>query len=156
MTYRFEPMTTAAAEEIKNWRYEPPFDFYDLDADQDDLAEFMDERSWPDTFYAVHDECDSLAGFFVFQRKGTVADISLGLRPDLTGDGAGRQFVEAGLDFGAKTLGITSYCLEVAEFNARAVSLYRRVGFSETRRFLQETNGGKFDFIRMVRPAPSD
>ncbi|MFC1525590.1 GNAT family N-acetyltransferase [Candidatus Latescibacterota bacterium] len=156
MPYRFEPMTAAAAEKIKSWRYEPPFDFYDLDANPDDLAEFMDERNWPDTFYAVHDEWGSLAGFFVFERKGAAADIGLGLRPDLTGDGAGRRFVEAGLAFGTESLGITSYRLEVARFNTRAISVYRRVGFTETTRFVQETNGGRYDFIRMERPAPSD
>jgi [ribosomal protein S18]-alanine N-acetyltransferase len=39
---RITPLSQADAEAIAGWRYEPPYDFYDTDADQRDLAELLD------------------------------------------------------------------------------------------------------------------
>lgn len=148
--YRFERMTEHRAREIaERWRYWPPFDFYDADADTEDLAELLDPAEWPEVFEACL-AGDALVGFFSASVSGSVAEIGLGLRPDLTGQGRGRRFVEAVLgrlkelrpDLAAVTLG-------VAAFNERAIRTYKACGFTVVGEHLQRTNGSEFPFIDM-------
>ena len=154
MELNLQTMTLAAANAIRSWRYPPPYDFYDLDADPDDLAEFFDDREWPGAYYAALDHFGDLVGFFIFDRKGRTATVGLGMRPDLTGRGLGTQFVAAGLEYGAQELGIESYIVEVATFNHRAINVYRRLRFRPREEFQQSTNGGGVhSFVRMVGPA---
>lgn len=143
-------MDPPAAQAIKSWRYPAPYDFYDLDADPEDMAEFMDARNWPGAYYAVYNQLGELVGFFTFQVEGRTAAVGLGMRPDLTGRGLGAQFVGAGLEYGAQLLGIDRYVVSVAAFNERAVSVYRRLGFRIQEEFEQRTNGGIHSFLRMA------
>lgn len=92
-----------------------------------------------------------LAGFLMVKLTGRVAEIGLGLRPDLTGHGLGESFVCACLRFAAAALGVQSYTLAVAAFNRRAITVYERAGFEEVERFEHVTNGGHHAFIRMAR-----
>ena len=146
-------MTQSAAQAIRAWRYPAPYDFYDLDADADDLAEFMDQRNWPGTYFTAHDPEGDLIGFFICDRQGTSATVGVGLRPDLTGIGLGTLFVASVLDYGARDLGIEDYSLEVAAFNERAITVYRRLRFRTDEEFVQQTNGGEYRFLRMRGPA---
>lgn len=146
-------MTVAACDEIRSWRHPAPYDFYDLDADLDDLAEFLDEQRWPEAYFSVHADDWDLVGNVVYDRKGSSATIGLGMRPDLTGKGLGTAFVAAGLEFGVERWGIDRYELAVAEFNQRAINVYQRVGFKVVEKFQQDTNGGTFPFLRMSAPA---
>ena len=154
MNLSFRQMTQVDADAIRAWRYPDPYSFYDLDADPDDLAEFMNPDNWPDTYFSAFDQDDGLVGNVVFQTKSSVlANVGLGMRPGLTGRGLGTGFVAAALDFGAERFGIQEYCLEVAAFNVRAINVYRRLRFRVHEEFLQETNGGKHPFLRMRAPA---
>jgi ribosomal-protein-alanine N-acetyltransferase len=144
-----KPMTSDAVSAIADWRYDPPYDFYDLDADPDDLAEFLDPETWHSRFAAF--DGDDLVGFFTFNPSGDDLVIGLGLRPDRTGRGLGHSFVQAGLEFAVAHYSPTRIVLAVAEFNHRARRLYAKLGFSETRTFEQATNGGTYPFIEMVR-----
>jgi [ribosomal protein S18]-alanine N-acetyltransferase len=87
----------------------------------------------------------------VFKLTGGVAEIGLGLRPDLTGRGLGRAFVEAGARYAVSVLGATELALGVAAFNRRAITVYERAGFRAVRRYRHETNGGIHDFVWMTR-----
>ena len=89
-------------------------------------------------------------GFFAFQNSDGVVDFGLGLHPDLTGKGLGANFVRAGLDFVQSQFSLKSIQLRVAAFNRRAIKVYQRVGFREIERFMNQTNGGMFKFVRMV------
>ena len=149
MHYRFRPMTPSACQAISAWRYAAPYDFYDLDADAEDLAAFCDEQNWPGTHFSVHDAGGDLVGYFTYERKNACAVIGLAMRPDLTGQGLGTTFVAAGLGHGAEHLDIDQCELRVAEFNTRAVNVYRRLGFRITEKYLQATNGGTHPFLRM-------
>ena len=143
------PMTAGDAQAIAAWRYPEPYSFYDWDQDPDDLAELLDPSEWGRRYFAA-DDCEGLAGFFVFKLAGGVAEIGLGLRADLTGRGLGCPFLQAGMDFAATELGVESYALAVAAFNERAIAVYRRAGFREVRRYDHATNGGVHEFVRMV------
>ena len=45
MGYMFTVMSQAEAEEIAyNWHYEGEYSFYDIEADEEDLAEFLEDE----------------------------------------------------------------------------------------------------------------
>ena len=147
-------MSQADAEAIAGWHYSEPFSFYDWAADPMDLAELLDPKARGDRYFGVEDEDGSLVGFFHFKTPDAPSlEIGLGLRPDRTGQGLGKSFVEAGLDFGREHFSPREFTLSVASFNRRAISVYERVGFSAVRVFLHWTNGAEWEFIEMKRPA---
>ena len=147
------PMTQEDAEVIAGWRYEPPYDFYDADADHRDLAELLDPAQRGDRYFSARDAEDSLVGYFGFSRRDEVVGIGVGLRPDLTGRGLGQSFLEAGLAFARERFAPRSFKLAVATFNTRAIAVYERAGFVITRSFEHQTNGDLFSFVEMERPA---
>ena len=149
MQFRIEPLTQSDAEKIALWHYEGEYAFYDAEADPDDLAELLDPARRGESMFAVRDGARELVGFFAFQNSDGVVDFGLGLHPDLTGKGLGANFVRAGLDFVQSQFSLKSIQLRVAAFNRRAIKVYQRVGFREIERFMNQTNGGEFNFIRM-------
>jgi ribosomal-protein-alanine N-acetyltransferase len=138
--------------EIAAWHYEEPYSFYDWTADTDDLALLLSEEIRGNRFFSAFDEEDVLVGFFEFRMEGADLVIGLGLRPDLTGCGLGRGFAEAGIEFGRRRFHPERIRLSVAAFNARAIRVYERSGFTYTRTFDHETNGGVHSFVEMTRP----
>jgi len=154
MTFRFRSMSQADAEAIADWHYPEPFSFYNWAADPNDLAELLDPTVRDNGYFAVEDEDGSLIGFFHFKTPhGTRLELGLGLHPGRTGQGLGKSFVEAGLDFGRKRFAPREFTLSVASFNRRAIRVYERVGFSAVRVFSHWTNGAEWEFIEMERPA---
>ena len=114
MSFIFRPRAGEDACQITSWHYPPTYDFYDLDQDPEDLAEFLNHATWK---------------------------------------GLGLTFINAGLAFGQEHFSARMWSLRVATFNIRAVRLYTHAGFTPLSTFLQHTNGGEYDFLRMVRPA---
>jgi [ribosomal protein S18]-alanine N-acetyltransferase len=149
------PMNTADATDVSIWRYEGAYAFYNLDADPDDYAEFHDPTGWGVRYFAAHDERGDLIGMFYFLMSdlcGTLT-IGLGLRPDLTGQGLGLAYLNAGLDWAEERFAPRRVILTVAAFNTRAIRVYERAGFRTTREFIHHTNGDDWDFIEMERAA---
>jgi [ribosomal protein S18]-alanine N-acetyltransferase len=152
LEFAIRPMTAADAHGIATWRYPGEYSFYDADADPDDLAELLDPAEWGQRYFAADELAGhTLAGLLVVKLTGPVAEIGLGLRPDLTGRGLGESFLRACLHFASVALGAQSYTLAVAAFNRRAITVYQRAGFQEVDRFEHLTNGGQHTFIRMAR-----
>ena len=143
-------MTAADAEAVAAWRYPGPYAFYEWTRDPGDLAELLDPSEWGRRYFAA-DAGGRLAGFFVFKVQDAVVDIGLGLRPDLTGQGHGRAFLEAGLRFAAARFGARRYTLAVAAFNQRAITVYERAGFVARERYTHHTNGADHEFVAMAR-----
>src|SRR5688572_17673230 len=140
-------MLQAHAEAIATWRYEPPYSFYDADADADDLALLLDADTRRGRYFAAFGENAALVGFFEFKTDGDEVVIGLGLRPDLTGRGLGLAFVEAGLDFARERFEPTGFRLSVAAFNERAIRVYERAGFVRGRTYDHETAGSVHPFV---------
>ena len=151
MKFEFRPMDENRARAVAGWHYEGIYAFYDMEQDAADLEELLDPRSWIDHYYAVTDEQGDLTGFFSFEQEQEAVAVGLGLRPDLTGRGWGRAFVEAGLEFASEKYHPVAFTLIVATFNQRAIRVYRKVGFKDAGVFMNETNGGQYEFLRMVR-----
>ena len=130
--------------EIQQWRYEPPYDFYDSDGGHVEN---------PDRHFAVRDDAGALVGFYYFEQRGDVLEYGLGLRPDLTGLGHGLEFFRAGLEFGRDRFRPARIVLAVAAFNERAIIVYERAGFRITGRHVRTfPRFGNVEFIDMEEP----
>jgi [ribosomal protein S18]-alanine N-acetyltransferase len=152
LEFAIRSTTAVDADAIATWRYPGEYSFYDADADPDDLAELLDPAEWGRRYFAADELVEhTLAGFLVVKLTGRVAEIGLGLRPDLTGRGLGESFLCTCLHFASVALGADSYTLAVAAFNRRAITVYERAGFREVDQFEHFTNGGLHSFIRMAK-----
>lgn len=150
MDYSIAQMDANTASAIAAWRYDGEYAFYDWDADPDDLADLLNPAGWGVTYFIARDQIGALVGFFSFRSQREVVEIGLGLRPDLTGKGLGRGFMEAGLAYARERFAPSAFRLRVATFNRRAISVYERVGFRQVRIVMQHTNGGIWEFLEMV------
>lgn len=149
--YTFGVMTQEQAEEIAyHWHYEGKYSFYDLEADQEDLAEFLDSNIRGETTFVVCEE-KNIVGFFSFNRVDLhIVDIGLGMKPNLTGRGFGEVFIRRGLEFCMEKYQPRYITLSVATFNERAIKVYKKAGFEAVGTFVQETNGSRFEFLKMM------
>jgi RimJ/RimL family protein N-acetyltransferase len=139
------PASQETFAEMATWRYEPPYDFYDGDADP---------VLNPERFYEALDEDESLMGNYYLEEKGGALEIGLGLRPDLTGRGLGLEFLLAGIEFGRRRFGLSRVILNVAAFNERAIKVYERAGFRETGRHTRRFDRwGEVEFVDMEQAA---
>jgi RimJ/RimL family protein N-acetyltransferase len=136
------PATPETFDDMAAWRYPPPYELYDGD---------VEPVLNPERFYAARDEGGGLVGFFYYEDKvGGVLEIGLGLRPDLTGRGLGRDFFQAGLAFAREQLGAERIVLNVAAFNERAIAVYERGGFRRTGSHVRSfERWGDVEFVEM-------
>jgi len=155
--FRFRKLTQADAEAVAAWRYPGEYAFYDWTADAGDLAELLDPDARGEAYVAAEDTEGELVGYFSYKPGDpeTIV-IGLGLRPDRTGHGLGREFVEAGLDYGRTHYAPNEFSLAVATFNRRAITVYERAGFAPVRTYMHYTNGGDWEFLEMRRRERSE
>ena len=141
MKLTITPAPPETFAELGTWRYEAPYEFYDVD--QDPVLN-------PERYYGAIGEDGTLAGFYYFEEKGDAVEIGLGLRPDLTGRGLGSEFFGLGLNFARGHFGAAKIILNVAAFNERAIKVYERAGFRETGRHMRRfARWGEVEFVEM-------
>ena len=87
--YRFEPMSQRQARAVAAWRYDPPYDFYDMVADPEDLAEVLDPVQRAGRDFAVLGDPGGLVGFFMFKHQGTRSRSDWGCGPTSLAAGVG-------------------------------------------------------------------
>jgi ribosomal-protein-alanine N-acetyltransferase len=154
MKYIFTAMNQKYANDIvSNWRYDDVYSFYDMAADEEDLKMFVDTENWRNVIRAILNEDDELVGWASFYIENDEFWLSLGLRPDLTGQGLGAEFVSECVRYATSHYKSVSDTIKlaVALFNQRAVKVYQRTGFVETRKTIRNTPIGKVDFIEMEK-----
>ena len=152
MEFAFRPLSQVHALEIANdWKYDGIYSFYDMTADEEDYAEFVDEnlRNKNDYFEAL--EHDELIGFFCVIQEGNSIEIGLGLRPDICGKGKGKEFVRQITDYIENNYKFDKLVMNVAAFNQRAIKVYRSCGFKEQETISRSSNGGIYEFLSMVK-----
>jgi RimJ/RimL family protein N-acetyltransferase len=127
---------------LATWRYPPPYDFYDGT---------VEPVLNPERFFEAVDERGELVGFYYFEPKPPDLDYGLGLRPDLTGQGLGPRFFDAGLAFARKRFQPRRVFLHVAAFNERARLVYERAGFQVVSSHVRTFEGfGDVVFLTMA------
>lgn len=151
MNYNFNKMTQEQAENIAaNWHYEGKYAFYDMAADEEDLAELLNPEERGDKYYMVQ-KGDEEIGFFCFEDEDDSVDIGLGMKPEWTGRGLGLDFLKAGIRYAISIFNPGIITLSVATFNERAIKVYKKAGFESVEIFMQDTNGSRFEFLKMKK-----
>ena len=122
--YAISHLSPEHARQITTWRYDPPYDLYDLS-----LVHLSDLLTPAYRYHQVLDQEKVLIGFCCYgedaqvpggtydQGQPTIFDIGVGLRPDLTGKKLGKGFVAAVLAYAKKTYYPEIFRVTVATFN---------------------------------------
>jgi [ribosomal protein S18]-alanine N-acetyltransferase len=160
MPLAFRPLDEESARMILHWRYEAPYDIYNLDSPEPEetLRYLLDPQY---AFYGMYGQQGDLEAFCSFGPDGQVAggeystpalDIGLGLRPDLTGQGQGSRYVNAVIEFAISTYKPDRLRVTIAAFNHRALRVWEKAGF----RVLQKFKGGweNMDFVVLTKELP--
>ena len=144
---RIVELTEDQAQQIAEWRYDFPYEWYDTASDPSRIELFANPAR-REGLRAVVDDAGDLIGFWNFVPEGDEVRVGLGIRPDLTGQGLGAQFIDAGLRYATEEWEPKRFRLWVAWWNERALRAYRRAGFEEVNRQEEQSR-----FIEMERPA---
>ena len=138
------PLSEADARSILEWRYSPPYDWYNPPPLSDEAVANLIDPQWQ--FHSIK-AGNKLIAYASFGNDGRVTggdysdpaiDIGLGLAPRLTGRGLGAIVLQAILEFAQTIFQSPAARLTVARFNQRAIRLYERAGFQPTQEFTHE------------------
>ena len=139
----FHRLDEKSAQAILQWQYPPPYDFYNLTASElENILPYLLDPA--NAFHGLFDSEGRLLAFCSFGPDGQVSggdyrlpalDIGLGLRPDLTGQGHGSEYVNAVIDFDHQTFTPAQLRVTIAEFNARALRVWEKAGFWRVQMF---------------------
>ena len=138
------PLSEADARSILEWRYDPPYDWYNPPPLSDKAVANLIDPQWQ--FHSIK-AANKLIAYASFGNDGRVTggdysdpamDIGLGLAPTLTGRGLGAIVLQAILEFAQTSFQNPAARLTVARFNQRAIRLYERAGFKPTQEFTYE------------------
>lgn len=164
-TWQIKLQAIAAADvrHILTWRYEPPYDIYNMGsgtADPIELAEAADYFLQPQYHFQVmlRQPQGDLAAFCSFGSDGQVGggdysaeavDIGMGVHPLNTGRGLGGMFAGAAIDFARQHFTPPKLRVTIAEFNRRAQKVWERHNFVPIHRF--QANYNRRPFIIYIR-----
>ncbi len=148
----FVAMGQDDAVAVTAWRYPGVYAFYDFVADPEDHADLLDPRHRQDVYFAARLPAAGLVGFVELMpgEPGEV-EIGLGLRPECTDRGLGLPFVEHVCSWVSDRVDPGRLVLRVATFNARAIRVYERAGFTTEGTEIRDAYGVRTEFLRMGR-----
>lgn len=150
---KIERMNYAEALEYTAWQYAPPYTFYNIpaEAQEETLGEIFAEAG-AGQYYAVLDDSGELFGMYEYSFSNGTMEIGLGIAPQHCGQGNGVEFVEQCIAFGRKNYAYTGpVSLMVADFNTRAIHLYKKIGFAKTGVHQTTSFGIPVTFVKMER-----
>lgn len=144
---RVRALTETDGQAIATWRYPGRYQTYDVV-----------ETAIPEAgYWAVEDDA-TLVGYCCFGNEARVPgaveeagtlDVGYGMRPDLMGQGLGRVFVGAIVEFAIQHFSPNRLRLLILDWNDRSRKVAVALGF-ESEGVLHSTEG---DFLVMTRPA---
>jgi ribosomal-protein-alanine N-acetyltransferase len=151
VTLRVVPITREHAEQVAAWRHPPPYDTYDVTGSPDSLLH-------PELRYHAVMEGEELIGYCCYGIDATVPngryeegvlEVGWGMRPDLMGQGRGREFAAAIVGHAERAYRPQAMGVTIATFNERSQRVARANGFTEeTGRFTGPTG---MAFIQLRR-----
>jgi ribosomal-protein-alanine N-acetyltransferase len=154
----FKPMLREYAKQVCAWQYPPPYDFYNMNFDEESIGELLNGD-----YIAAFDAKSEMIGFFCSGQTARVPggysagiyeeddrlDIGLGMKPSMTGKGLGSSFVSQGLKYIKENRDHDRFRLVVATFNTRAIRVYRHNGFRDKATFQSSVHGNSVAFLHM-------
>lgn len=146
------PLQRAAIDIMAAWRYDAPYDLYNLDHPPlaADIAYFLDPAY---AYHEIHNDAGDLVGFCTFGVDAQVPggdysvdalDIGMGVRPDLTGHGLGATFAAAVVAFAIAHYAPPRLRVTIAAFNQRAQRVWLGLGFQPVAHFGRTGDGMPF------------
>jgi RimJ/RimL family protein N-acetyltransferase len=160
MDFTFRLISEADVHSIIDWHYDAPYDIYDPGIG--DLIKITQTYLDPQlAYHAITDEHEDLVACCCFGLDATVPggiystpalDIGLDVRPDLTGQGRGNDFIESVIHFAVNKYKPEKLRVTIAEFNARARRVWGKAGFIETEQFQRKSDG--LPFVILMRNTP--
>lgn len=161
LKFKIVTMTQDFAEEIATWNYPDPYTIYSLSSHV--IPILMNPSN---AYFAVVSREGILVGYCCFcaearvmggdysKDQNSVVDVGVGMRPEITGQGLGKSFVSAILDYAQKRYRPGRVRVTIAEFNKRSLRTFQSLGFSETFRFIR--SGDELEFVQLERLFTSD
>jgi ribosomal-protein-alanine N-acetyltransferase len=156
MSLTFRPLDEKSAQTILQWKYDVPYDIYNLaSSDPENTLRYL---LYPqNAFYGIYGQQGQLEAYCSFGPDGQVPggnystpalDIGLGIRPDLTGQGHGAEYVNAVINFAYSTYKPERFRVTIAAFNSRALRVWEKAGFQVVQKF----QGGweNMDFVILM------
>ncbi|ERI93404.1 hypothetical protein HMPREF1982_01828 [Clostridiales bacterium oral taxon 876 str. F0540] len=147
--YEFRRVSNSDVEDMLTWKYDGIYSFFDNDSFQGKINYI---KSFPldENAYSIYKKDNSLVGNcnFYFNDKVT---FSIQMRPSLTSQGKGKEFLEAFLLFAKEKYNLNKIGLSVLKFNERAIRLYNNLNFKVTGEFVGKTVKGDMEFISMEK-----
>lgn len=130
-----------------HWRYPPPYNVYNMEVDDptDTIAYFLFAEN---CYFAVRDSENALVGFCCFGFEGQVPggdyalealDVGIGMRPALTGQGLGNEFLAVVLAYAAEEYVPKRLRATIAAFNRRSQRVFQKHGFHWETSFVSDT-----------------
>jgi [ribosomal protein S18]-alanine N-acetyltransferase len=160
VSFTFRPLDEDSARTILHWKYDAPYDIYNLASPNPE--ETLQYLLYPqNVFYGIYRQQGQLEAFCSFGPDGQVPggeystpalDIGLGVRPDLTGQGHGSEYVNAVIQFAYSTYKPDRLRVTIAAFNSRALRVWEKAGFLVMQKFA----GGweNMDFVILTKDMP--
>ncbi len=122
-----QSMSAAAAAEICQWSYDPPFDVYNYRGVSDEYL--MDQSTWGTEQFCLVDG-STILGQAACQYEGDDLWVGWSMAPALCGKGGGAAFVrKCAMELRAVKGHTGRMLLRVAAWNRRAVKAYQKAGF---------------------------
>lgn len=158
MQFEFRPLDVEGIHEIITWRYEAPYDMYNIsDGVEPNILALLIIST--NSYYRIDDPEQGMIGFCCFGEEGRVAggdysqaalDMGLGVRPDLTGQGFGPLFSAALCNYAKQLFTPDTLRVTIAAWNTRAQRVWIKTGFQELSRF--KASHTIMEFIIFTRP----
>ncbi|OWA32968.1 GNAT family N-acetyltransferase [Saccharibacillus sp. O16] len=155
-SFEIHVMTESEAAAVCGWSYEPPYDIYGW-MPWEEMKKLGIEFGDPELRtqqYVTGYRNGVFCGFAQLFPLGGTTRLGIGMRPDLCGRGMGAAFVRAAADEALRRIPGQEIDLEVLTWNQRAISAYRKAGFSITDLYERMTPDGMKPFYCMVYQAP--
>lgn len=151
MIYSISAMTHKYALEISQWMYENEYSIYSFEQNKETIDELLNGD-----YIACTDANNKLVGYFCqgksariptkdcFSYSNDRLDIGLDMHPALCGKGMGYDFILCGIKYLTQQKPGILLRLTVACFNKRAISLYKKVGFTIEKTVTHKKSGNSF------------
>lgn len=133
---------------ILHWHFDGVYSIYNNDIEKGKVYNIIRLADSDDAFF-VYNESSELVGNCEFYRYNNKLCVGLQMKPEMTGEGLGTEFVKAIIDFGKEKYNISGLNLYVAKFNKRAIRVYEKVGFRITEQLILKLRGKDYGFIGM-------
>lgn len=152
MRFFTRALTAEDVKDISGWRYAAPYDVYN----ETDVTLLPESWLMDGLHHGLCDAAGALLGFFSWKKEAQVRfaddiyngdpdalDFGIGLRPELSGSGNGLFASACALAWLAEQFHPARFRLAVYEWNRRAQTVYKRLGF--------ETLTRRGEFLLMTR-----